>query len=180
MASSNDRDSTAHSGKSRLGRVQVKKDRARSSRSTGHRWLIGLGVVVAGLLLVQLIASPIATWLVNRKLAAVPGYTGAVDGVSVALWKAGIDVRDFTLFEGEHATDRPLLRVEQATIKLAPSALFTGKLGGSALVDGVELTVIKREDAPEEPSEDIGKKMQEVKEKVQRWQEVLRDSFPVK
>ncbi|HTO04073.1 MAG TPA: DUF748 domain-containing protein [Opitutus sp.] len=142
--------------------------------------MIGLGVIVTALVVVQLIASPLATWLVNRKLADVPGYSGTAGRVSIALWKAGIDVRDFTLFEGEHATDRPLLRVEKASIQLAPVALFSGKLGGSARVDGVELNVIKRQDTPEPSAEEIGQKMQETKEKVQRWQDILRASFPVK
>jgi uncharacterized protein involved in outer membrane biogenesis len=143
--------------------------------------LIGLGIVVVILILLQVVASPIAKNLLNRKLDNLPGYTGRIDGMSVAFWRAGLEVNDFVLSEIGHEQDPPLLHVKNASFKFAPGSLFSGKLGGTAVIDGVTLIVIKREAAPDldEAAKKAEQKLQETKQDVQRWQTVLRETFPL-
>jgi hypothetical protein len=143
--------------------------------------LIGAGIVIGVLIVLQLVASPIAKGLINRKLVDLPEYTGKIDGLSVAFWRAGLEVNDFVLLERGHEQDTPLLRVKNASFKFAPRSLFSGKLGGTAVVDGVELHVIKREAAPsiEEAAKKAEQKIEETKQEVQRWQTVLRETFPL-
>jgi hypothetical protein len=117
----------------------------------------------------------------NKKLADLPGYTGKIDGLTIAFWRVGVEVEDFVLSERGHEQDPPLLRVKNASFRFAPSSLLSGKLGGTAAIDGIELSVTKREEAPsvEEAAKTTQQKIEETKQDVQRWQTVLRDTFPM-
>lgn len=144
-----------------------------------RRWLIALGVIVAILALIQVVGSPIAGSLVNRRLSELDGYVGHAGGVSLALWRGAVDLNDFVLKEKSHPDDLPVVRIRHASLRLAPGALLTGKLGGAAVVDDMELNLVKRErTSPEEVAEKAAK-IEEKKEQVQRWQDALRNSFPV-
>ena len=145
------------------------------------RWAIALGVVVGILVLVQLLASPAAKAWINRKLAHLPEYTGHVDAVKIALWRGDVDVSGFALVKRGQDAKTPFLRVQKASFKFAPSALFKGKLGGTAIIEGSELNVIKTEaDKTEEKSpEQVKAEVQEKKAQVRHWQDVLRESFPM-
>lgn len=124
--------------------------------------------------------SPIATAVVRHKLRNLPGYEGQVEAVNVAWWRAGVTVREFALFEKGHIDDLPLARVNQAKLRVAWGPLFHGKLGGAAVVDDAEFNVVKREAVPpKEAAEKTGEKMHEAKQQMERWQDVLRKTFPV-
>jgi hypothetical protein len=146
-----------------------------------RRWLIVLGVIVGILIVLQLVASPVAKSLINQKLANLPGYTGSTEKVNVAFWRAGVSVTDFKLIQAGREQDPPLLHIKKASLRFAPGELFTGKFGASATIDGLELNVLKDEQADEDKKtpEEIERKIQETKEKVQHWQQVLREAFPL-
>lgn len=160
---------------------RVSRPNPQRSHPVRRRWLIGAGIVIGILIVLQLVASPLARSLLNRKLADLPGYTGKIEGLSVAFWRAGLEVNDFVLSERGHEQDPPLLRVKNASFRFAPTSLFSGKLGGAAVMDGVELHVIKREADPSlgEASKNAEQKIEETKQQVQRWQAVLRETFPL-
>ncbi len=147
-----------------------------------HRgWLIAATTVVGVLLLIALVGSPIAKAIVNRKLAAMDGYTGQVGGLNLALWRGAVVLDDFVLRERGHEADPPILRIDKASLRVAPGALFKGKLGGAAVIDGAQLTIIKRQQVggPKEAAEKAGEKVRDAKQQAQHWQDVLRNSFPV-
>ncbi|MEO6006330.1 MAG: DUF748 domain-containing protein [Opitutus sp.] len=151
-------------------------------RRSGKRgWLIALGVVVGLLVLIQLLGSPIAKSVVNRRLSEIPGFSGKAGAVKIALWRGGVELDDFSLFERGHESEPPLVHLKKATMKVAPGALFSGMLGGTAVVDGADVTVVKREtaDSAKDAAEKAKHKLEEQKEKVQHWQDVLRNTFPV-
>jgi hypothetical protein len=132
------------------------------------------------LVLVQLLASPAAKAWINRKLTRLPEYTGQVDDVKIALWRGDVDVTGFALNKREDAKT-PFLRIKKASFRFAPSALFRGELGGTAIIDGSELNVIKTEaDKNEKKSpEEMKAEVQQKKEQIRHWQDVLRESFPM-
>ncbi|HYD82499.1 MAG TPA: DUF748 domain-containing protein, partial [Opitutus sp.] len=139
-------------------------------------------LVMAGLLLaVRFIGSPIATSLANRKLMEMPEVVGRVDDVTLALWRGAIDVRDLVLHLRGHEDEPPLAHIRKATMRIAPSALFSGKLGASVIVDGAEFHAVKREriEDPLKAAEEVGDEVQEKKEQAARWQDALRDTFPM-
>lgn len=137
--------------------------------------MVVLVVIAAALTLL----SPIATAVVRHKLHNLPGYEGNVEAVTIAWWRAGITLRDFALFERGHVDDLPVVRVHEAKLRVAWKPLFQGKLGGAGVVEDAEFNAIKREPTPEKPEESADEKVKEAKQKVQRWQDVLRRTFPV-
>jgi hypothetical protein len=110
------------------------------------RILAIVGLILVGLLLViRVVGSPIATRMVNRKLAELPDYMGNVGGVHLALWRGTVTVTDFALFRRGQEAAGPVVVVRQASLALAILPLFTGKVGGHGTVDGVEVVILKTE-----------------------------------
>lgn len=158
----------------------------RPHRSLRGGW-IALLVIVALLALVRFVGSPIARSLVNQKLAAMPDFVGRVDGVTLAVWRAGVDVNDFVLYERGFEDEPPLLHIRHARMRFSPSALVSGKLGGRMTIDGAEVNAIKRidDDTPaggrdeEERRGELKAEAREKTEAVKRWQDELRQTLPL-
>jgi hypothetical protein len=134
-----------------------------------------LGIVVSGifalLLVARFVGSPLATRFVNRKLAALPDYTGHVGAVQVALWRGTLTATDFTLSRRGQESAGPVVTVKHASLAVALRPLFTGKVGGHGTIDGVEVAILKTE--PDKPKEDKGPPP------VREWAAELREAFPV-
>lgn len=150
------------------------------TRRRRRRWGRVLVVIATFLVLVRFVGSPIAKSVVNRELATIDGFAGRMDAVTLALWRGAIDVENFVLYERGHESDVPVVHVRKASLRLSPSALLAGRFGGSAIVDGAEITVVKRHKNPEEdaPSE-FNAELQRKRREVKRWQDVFRSSFPM-
>jgi hypothetical protein len=144
-----------------------------------HRGLILAFTVLAGVLLVvRFGGSPLARWQLNRKLAALPGYTAHADGVKLAIWRGAVDVADLVVYEKGQENEVPIVRVKKAAMIVAPGPLFTGKVGGAVFVDGVEVNVVKRE--PSLPKDDTSKPAPaKVEQQFERWQDTFRKAFPL-
>ncbi|HEU5078932.1 MAG TPA: DUF748 domain-containing protein [Opitutaceae bacterium] len=152
--------------------------------NSGHpilrRVLIGLAIVVGVALLLQLVATPVATALTKRKLAANPDYAGNVRVVSLALWKLGIDVEDLTLYSKNGDNKEPLVRIKEASLRVAFSGLLRGKLGGELKLDHPEANIVKTERTDLDQKEDEAKeKAAELKLKTEKWRAALQSSFPL-
>lgn len=159
-----------------------------ASRVRRHRgWIIAAASVIVLLLLIRFVGSPLAKAAVNRKLAEMPDFVARAEAVTLAVWRGGLDVRDFVLYERGFENEPPLLHVKKASVAFAPGALFTGKLGGSIRVTGLEVNAIKRTDdeagpkgqEPEEREAEVKAEVQEKKEAVKRWQDELRQAIPM-
>lgn len=144
-------------------------------------WVVVVLVIASVLLLVRWVGSPIATSLVNRKLAELPQVDAHADAVKLAVWRGAIELDELVVRSREHADDPPLMRLRHASLKVAPGALLTGKLGGRVLVDGVDVTVVKYEsvEEPAEVAQEAGRELEEKKQQVARWQDALREAFPM-
>jgi hypothetical protein len=165
-----------------VGRMHAKRTTdTKRHPARRRRWLLIPGIIIGVLVVLQLVASPIAKSLINRKLANLPGYKGSAEGVNVAFWRAGINVTDFKFAQEGHEKEPPLLHVKKASMRFAPGALLKGKLGGAALIEGLELNVLKDEkvDEDKKPSDQVEQKIRQSKEQVQRWQQVLREALPI-
>ena len=91
-----------------------------SSRPPWFRVLLILAALVVVLVLaVRFIASPIATAIANKKLAALDGFTGHVGSIKIKPWRAGMEINDFGLHERGFENDLPLLRVKKAMMSTA-------------------------------------------------------------
>ncbi len=139
-------------------------------------------VVALLLLLVRFVGSPIATAVANRKLAELPGYQGEVDAVTLSLWRGTGSIENLVLREHDHReNDPPLLHVRHAQFHWAPDSIFRGKLGGRIDVVGLELTIVKQErvDDVGQAAAEVEEKAGAVAEKLDAWQSVLAEAFPM-
>src|SRR4051812_46210517 len=145
--------------------------------------IVTLCVIVGLVLLVMLVGSPIATAVVNRKLAALPSYAGKVEAVKLQLWRGGAEGDNFFLHERTHTDEVPVVQAKHASLAISWPALFHGKLGGKVQIENPQVTITKREVAPpkskEEKKEEKKEKAEVVKAEVSRWQDVLAKAFPM-
>ncbi|HEX2855228.1 MAG TPA: DUF748 domain-containing protein [Opitutaceae bacterium] len=165
--------------------------RRRSGLRGWKRVLLIVALVIVGLcVVVRFVASPIAKSVINKKLAALPGYTGRVETVKLWLWRGGGEIENFVLYERGHEDDIPVVHAKRAGLVVALRGLLRGKLGGNATAEEVEVTVIKRHATPKKGESDgkqkkdedkqaKGEKVEEKKEEVRRWQETLEEAFPM-
>src|SRR5687767_5783323 len=116
---------------------------AAAPRRRGRGWLIALGVILVIFAVLHWGGGGIAKHLVNRRLAAMDGYTGAVGAVKLALWRGGVDVEDFVLRERDKPNEPPLVQVRHASLSSALRPLLRGKLGGEGVVEDAQFIFAK-------------------------------------
>lgn len=167
-----------HASESNAGGTEAGRERHRPSRV----WRNILLIVVGVLLVVRFIGSPIACSFVNRQLSELPAFIGRVDEVHLSIWRGAVVAENFVLYERGREDEPPVVLLKHATVTLSVGALFTGKLGASVVVDGADFHVVNRTPAPDDPEEEerADAAALAAKEDVQRWQDVFRDSFPMK
>lgn len=160
--------------------MAVPRSEHRFSRGT-QALLVFAGIVVALLLLLRFVASPVAERMVNRKLSDMDKYTGSVADLHLAIWRGAVDVKDFTMAPRDKLDDPPLVRIERATIVFSWSALFRGKFGGRIEMEGAEMTTIKERQlgGPVEAAQEVEQEVEQKADDIIGWQQALLDSFPM-
>lgn len=139
--------------------------------------ILWIAAFVAGLLLlVQLVGSPIATRVANKRLAAMPQFSGQVGGVSLQLWRGTVSLRDLALTDRAHPGDGPVVKVPKAVLSLAWAPLFRGRIGGDADIQGAQVLMVKRAETAKDEAEKAKKLSKPI---VRAWQEVLAKEFPI-
>jgi Domain of Unknown Function (DUF748) len=135
------------------------------------RFIFIMAVIVFALLLVVRFAgSPWATSVVNRKLSALPQYTGQVESVQIALWRGTVSTTNLRLLSRGKESDGPVVSVRRASLSFAWLPLFRGVLGGHGVIDGINVMIVN-----ESGVDDPDKK----EPPVRQWQNVLRNAFPM-
>jgi hypothetical protein len=155
----------------------------RSARGSHHRLLKILLwiflVLMALILIVRFVVSPIVTSMVNKKLDAMPDYKGHVERVKIALWRGGLEANGFTLHDRKRLNDLPIAKFDEVDMRWSWPALFRGKLGGQMRVDRAELNVVQTEVPKKEDADEAKKKMEEIKAKVEPWRKALEQALPM-
>ncbi|MDB6093102.1 MAG: hypothetical protein JWM32_664 [Verrucomicrobia bacterium] len=142
-------------------------------------WILAMVIVL--LLLVRFVGSPIATSILNKRLAALPGYPGHVGAVQLALWRGKVTATDFTLTQSGHEQDGPVLKVARGAFTLAPLALLRGKIAGRIGIGDVDVLMIQE---PPKPSKEVAKADKKEKEAdhaqgARAWEDVLQKNLPI-
>ncbi len=148
-------------------------------------WLVA--VVLLLLVLLRWVGSPVLTSIVNKKLSALPGFSGHVSSVTLALWRSDVSASDFELTPRDHQADGPIVKVSHAALKFSWIALIKGKLGGRGNIDGADLHVLTQEagQAAQAAGEKVKEKEQEHghpndnNAEIRHWQDELRNAFPM-
>src|SRR2546430_1444832 len=111
----------------------------RAAHRVLKRSAIIAGVVAFFFVLIRFIASPWLTAEINRKLRALPHYSGHVQAIHLALWRGDISARELELTARGHEHEGPVIKLKHAAIRVSWGALFRRKVGGSAVLDGAEI-----------------------------------------
>jgi hypothetical protein len=135
-----------------------------------------LGVSLGLLLLVQLVGSPIATRMANRRLAQMPQYSGKVGALRLQLWRGTVLVKDVELTDRANAGDGPVVRAEHGSLSLAWGPIFRGRVGGDVTVERAQIVMVKRAETVKDEAEKAEKLSKPI---VRAWQEVLMKEFPI-
>jgi hypothetical protein len=149
--------------------------RASDANIRRHPWLrfflITLVVLVALLLAIRFIGSPLATKWANKKLASLPGYTGHVGAIQLALWRGAITGHNFVL--REKSSGETVVQAKSASLFLALTPMLKGKLGGRGTVDELLIKIVKTTIDPKPEKKDAI-----VTPQTRAWQTSLQEASP--
>jgi hypothetical protein len=130
--------------------------------------------IILGSILILLVALRIALpyillRLVNKELTHIPGYTGHVDDIDVALIRGAYKIKRIKLEKTGGGVPVPFFAAELADLSLQWSALFHGRIVGKIEVDHPVLNFVK---GPTEASSQT---------KIDKsWTQVVKKLMPLK
>jgi len=135
----------------------------------GPRWGVVTIIVIVLVLLVARLALPaFLKSAINRRLEAIPAYTGRVDAVGVSLLRGAYTMRGLQLEKREAGGTRPFLDAEAIDFSLVWSELFRGRVVSEIQATRPRLNFLQA--ATQETSQlDFDR----------RWQDVINDLFPI-
>lgn len=131
--------------------------------------LIGLGVLVAVVVLVRVLLDPIATRVTRKGLDDLKGFRGDFERVHVTLFGPGYTITRLKLTEEPVPDDgkkAPIFYAERVHVGVAWRQLLHGRLVASARVVEPKISIIERGEKPkkEEPKRapDLSRQLREV------------------
>jgi hypothetical protein len=140
----------------------------RRVRSWPRRLVVTLAVV-AGLLLAARLALPaVVKNLVNDRLQRIPGYTGYVNDIDVALWRGAYRLQGFGILRKNGTVREPFFLAKQIDFSIAWREVWHGKIVSFVHIDHGQLNFVKGSSADESQT-DLD----------HRWQDVIQDIFPI-
>ena len=126
-------------------------------------------VVVVSVLLAARIALPfVVKQQVNDRLQGIPGYTGQVADIGIALWRGGYALEGVEIYKVSEEVRTPFVRAREIAFSVAWRDLFRGKIVSDIHVDEGQLTFVVGETEAESQT-DVDR----------RWQDVIEDLFPL-
>ena len=107
---------------------------------------------------------------VNRVLDDIPGYTGYVEDIDVALYRGAYVIEGLHLDKVNSDLEVPLLFFPKTDISIEWSALFKGKIVSEIILHGPEINYIFQEQQKTTP---------EGEPEARDWREALKDLVPI-
>lgn len=133
-----------------------------------RKLLVTAGVLVCLLGGLRLALPGLLKDAINRRLAAIPDYTGQVDGIGVSLVRGAYTMKGVRIEKVEGATNHPFVNVEELDFSLAWKELFRGMVVSEIVAHRARLNFVQT-DRPESSQLDFDR----------RWQDVINDLFPI-
>jgi hypothetical protein len=126
-------------------------------KSTIRGWkitYIAIVLLVLGLIVLRLALPGIVKHYVNKQLNELPGYTGYVDDIDIALWRGAYVIKGLHLNKKTDAPKYPFLEIERSDLSIEWKPLFHGRLVGKITCDRPILNILATESLHKEPSKD--------------------------
>jgi hypothetical protein len=126
-------------------------------KSTIRGWRITyivLILIIAALIVLRLALPSIVKHYVNKQLNELPGYTGYVDDIDIALWRGAYVIRGLHLKKKTDPPKYPFLFIQRSDLSIEWGPLFHGRLVGKVTCDRPVLNILATESIASEPSKD--------------------------
>ncbi len=134
----------------------------------GGKWLL---VAIVLLAIVRMVLPVGLEALVNRRLAAIPGYAGRVEDIDVSIVRGAYQLEGLRIDKhGETAVHLPLVQADTIDFSLAWGELLRGRVLSEIHADGLAFTLVQGESAAESQTPSPVER---------RWQAVVNDLFPI-
>lgn len=137
-------------------------------RSRSRRTAIIIAVVVAVLIAARVALPYIVKRQVNERLSSIPGYSGRVEDVGIALLRGAYSLNDVAIYKVDGASREPFFMARYIDFSVAWRELFHGKVVSDVVAEDVELNFVAAET-----------KVESQKDIDRRWQDVVEDLFPL-
>ena len=137
---------------------RVKKERPLSVakvKSTIRCWKFTykvLVLIVLSLIVLRLALPGIVKHYVNKQLNELPGYTGYVDDIDIALWRGAYVINGLHLEKKTDPAKYPFLYIERSDLSIEWGPLFHGRLVGKVTCNRPILNILATESISREPS----------------------------
>jgi hypothetical protein len=136
-----------------------KTNRSRRAQIKSHirSWkpaYIVIVLIFLALVVLRLSLNGIVKNYVNKKLNDLPGYTGHVDGISIALWRGSYTIEGLGLKKKTDPAKYPFLEITRTELSIEWKALFKGRLVGEVTLDHPVINILSSEEISKEPSKD--------------------------
>jgi hypothetical protein len=126
-------------------------------KSTIRSWQITYVVfvlIIMALIVFRLALPGIVKHYVNEQLNELPGYTGHVDDIDIALWRGAYVIKGLHLKKKTDPAKYPFLEIERSDLAIEWGPLFHGKLVGKVTCDRPIVNILATEKLYKEPSKD--------------------------
>jgi hypothetical protein len=131
--------------------------------------LVILGSVLLLLIGLRIALPYILLRLVNKELMTIPGYTGHVQDIDVALIRGAYKIKKLNLEKTGGQVPVPFVSAEQVDLSIEWSALFHGRIVGKILVQSPVLNFVQ---GPTEKTSQTGID--------KKWTDVVKKLMPLK
>jgi len=128
---------------------------------------IKVGLTVVVLLLAFRIALPyLVKNYVNKTLNELPGYSGHVADVDIALIRGAYQLEGLVLREDKGNEKYPFLTIAETDLSIEWKSLFKGHVVGEVVMQNPELNIVAAASSSEDPS-------------LGHWTDVVKDLMPI-
>jgi len=124
--------------------------------TTPYRRIFYLGLALSVILLVafRLALPALVKNYVNKKLNELPGYSGHVADIHIALFRGAYEIESLVLKKKTDPANFPFLQIRHIDLSLEWRALFKGRLVGRIIANQPKINILATEELAQEPSKE--------------------------
>lgn len=141
-------------------------DKERKRRTLRKRYIFLILIVL--LIIGRILLPYFLKNYVNKTLNDIPGYTGYVESIDVALWRGAYVINGLILKKEDAQTQTPMLDFRKSDISIEWKALLKGKIVSEVILHGPKFHYILEDQKSSESEAD-----------KDDWTKVLKDLVPI-
>jgi uncharacterized protein involved in outer membrane biogenesis len=113
-----------------------------------------IAIVILTAIVIRLALPGIVKNYVNKKLNELPGYTGHVDDIDIALIRGAYVIKGLVLKKKTDPAKYPFLEIQHTDLSIEWKSLFKGRLVSKIIMNHPSIHILASESLSKEPSKD--------------------------